>query len=102
MTRCSDSVAQPRFNTFPDRFQFAALAFILSAIGIYGVISYEVAQRTSEIGIRMALIQRAHVLGLILKQDVADPGWIGVGLLGALALTRFLSGLLLMSGRPIR
>ncbi len=75
---------------------FAALALLLASVGLYGVLSYDVAQRTSEIGVRMALgAQRAEVIGSIIGRalQLAVVG-IALGLAGALALTRVLSSVL--------
>jgi putative ABC transport system permease protein len=75
---------------------FAALAVILSAVGIYGVISYIAAQRTQEIGIRMALgAGRASVLRMVLSEAgrMALLG-VGIGLVTAFALTRLMSRIL--------
>ncbi len=91
----AQSVAQPRFVTLLLGI-FAALAVILAATGLYGVISYSVAQRTHEIGIRMALgAEKVDVLKMVLGQGLklALIG-VAIGIAGALALTRFLASLL--------
>ena len=79
---------------------FSAIAAVLASIGIYGVMSYSVAQRSRELGIRMALgAARPRVLTLVVGQGMALAG-IGIvlGLIAALALTRFLSSQLFSVG----
>jgi putative ABC transport system permease protein len=75
---------------------FAGFAVLLASLGVYGVMSYMVARRTHEIGIRMAIgAKQRDVLKLVLGQG-SRPTLIGlaIGVSGALALTRFLSTLL--------
>jgi len=75
---------------------FASLALLLTMIGLYGVISYLINQRTQEIGIRMALgAQAGDILRMILKQGLSMVFiGVGIGLLGAIGLTRVMSSLL--------
>jgi putative ABC transport system permease protein len=89
------TTATSRFDAWLFGF-LAGLALLLTAIGVYGLLSFSVARRTSEIGTRMALgASRANVLALVLKQGVTLIA-IGLvlGLVGALAATRFLATLL--------
>jgi predicted permease len=91
----ANSIATKRFSMILLSV-FAALALLLSAVGIYGVVSYLVGQRLREIGLRMALgAQRSDVLRMILGEG-AKMALIGVGfgLAGALALTRFIREML--------
>jgi putative ABC transport system permease protein len=91
----SDSLSLHRFSAALIAI-FAALALLLAAIGIYGVMSFTVSQRTQEIGIRMALgAQPATVRGMVLKHTLKlTLLGIALGLAGAFALVRFLDSLL--------
>jgi ABC-type antimicrobial peptide transport system permease subunit len=91
----SSSVAAPRFNAILLA-GFASLALLLAAVGIFGVISYSVAQRTQELGIRRALgADSLSVMRLVLTQglSLAAIGLL-IGLAGAFAVTRLLESLL--------
>ena len=93
--RLSLAVAQPRFFAFIVGF-FAALALLLAASGLYGLLSYTVAQRRGEIGIRMALgARRGDILGLVVRQGamLVAAGAV-VGLAGAAASSRVLESFL--------
>jgi putative ABC transport system permease protein len=79
---------------------FAAVALILATAGLYGVISFAVARRTREIGIRVAVgAPRRHVIGLVLRESL-QPAAVGlvIGLASALALSRLVAGLLYQMG----
>jgi len=91
----SRSVASTRFN-MTLLAAFAAVALVLTSVGLYGVISFSVSQATHEIGIRMALgAQAAHVLRLVVGQGfVLTVIGVIIGLAGAFGLTRFLKTLL--------
>lgn len=91
----SESVAQRRFNVVLLG-GFALVALVLAGIGIYGVMSYSVAQRTREIGVRIALGARSRdVLKLVLAHALGLTAiGLALGLIGAFALTRFLVTLL--------
>ena len=91
----ADSVASSRFNMILMTV-FAGVALIMASIGLYGVISYAVSQRTHEIGIRMALgASRPSVLGLVVRNGMtlALVG-AGLGVVASLGLTRLISSLL--------
>jgi putative ABC transport system permease protein len=86
------ALAQRRFNTLLLGL-FATLAVLISAVGLYGVISFSVGQRTHEFGIRMALgAARGDLIAMVLREGLSLVLiGIGIGLAGALVLTRFLS-----------
>lgn len=90
-----DSIADTRFETVLLG-SFGALAFVLTAVGLYGVISYMVLQRTREMGLRLALgANRGTILGMIVKSGVRLAGaGIGIGIVAALLLTRLIASLL--------
>jgi putative ABC transport system permease protein len=74
----------------------ALLALVLAAVGLYGVVSYAAAQRTRELGIRIALgASQQRVLGLVLRQGILLTAvGLGLGLMGAVAVRRLLAGML--------
>ena len=90
-----DTVAPRRFNTLVLTL-FSGIALMLAALGIYGVMAYSVAERTYEVGIRMALgAQKSDVLGLIMgKGVILTLIGVAIGLTIALALTRIMTTLL--------
>jgi putative ABC transport system permease protein len=96
----SASVAQPRFYMVLLA-AFAAIALLLAALGIYGVISYAVTQRTRELGIRVALgATRRKILTLVIRQGA----WLAVvgvviGVAASMALTRALSSMIFGVGK---
>jgi putative ABC transport system permease protein len=89
------SVSQPRFSSQLVAV-FAALALLLAAVGLYGLMAYSVTQRTNEIGIRMALgASRKNILQLVLRQgSLLALGGIGLGLIASVLVTRVLSSML--------
>ena len=95
----ASSLAGPRFNALLLSI-FAAVALLLTAVGIYGVIAYSVSQRTGEIGIRMALgALPSSIFRLVVGQAMTLVAIsIGIGLLGALAGTRLMRSLLFAVG----
>jgi putative ABC transport system permease protein len=93
--RLAESLAQPRFRTIVLG-AFAGLALLLAAIGIFGVLSQSVSQRTHELGIRMALgAEQGQVLWLVARQGMGLAlAGVAIGLVGALASDRLLISLL--------
>ena len=91
----SRTLARPRFNALLLS-MFAASALVLTAIGIYGVLAYSVAQRTNEIGIRIALgAAQSNIFKLVIGQAMTIVGVsVAIGLVGAFAATRLLNSLL--------
>src|SRR5262249_26719734 len=93
-TLVGNSISQPRFN-LTLLCIFGVIALMLSAAGIYGVMSYTVSQRNHEIGIRVALgAGSRHVLGMVLGQGMLMAGiGMGAGVIASLVLNRYLAGL---------
>ena len=93
--RLASSVAQPRFQTAFVA-SFGAVALILAALGVYGLLSHSVAQRRREIGVRLALgAQASQILVLVVRQGVPIVGvGVGFGLLAAAVLSRVMESIL--------
>ena len=89
------ALAQRRFNMLLTAV-FAGTALALAMIGLYGLLSYQVAQRTREIGVRLALgARRADVLAMIVRRGLLlTVAGLAIGAAGALGLSRFLKTLL--------
>jgi len=97
----SQAVSQPRFQAVLLSI-FAGIALLLTAVGLYGLLSYLVAQRTLEIGVRIALgAQRSSVLRMILNRGLVLAAiGVGVGVIVSMLLARLISGML-FGVRPI-
>jgi len=93
--RIEDSLARPRFHMLVGGI-FAAVALVLAVVGLYGVIAYTVAQRTHEIGVRIALgAKREDIRTLVVRGGLAPVGLgIALGIVGVLASARVLETLL--------
>jgi putative ABC transport system permease protein len=91
----SASVSEPRFRALLVA-AFAGIAIVLATVGIYGLISYSVTERTRELGIRMALGAQARqvVLPVLREGMTLALGGVAIGLAGSVAATRTLSGFL--------
>jgi putative ABC transport system permease protein len=95
----ADAQSRPRFLTILLTL-FSTLAFSIAVIGIYGVMSYTVARRKKEFGVRMALgAQSADVLKLVMRQGlIISCVGVAVGLVGAFLFTRFMTRVLYQVG----
>jgi predicted permease len=95
-----ENIASPKFNTVLLGV-FGGLALVLAAIGIYGVLSYTVTQRTYEIGLRMALgASHANVVKMVMRQALKLTAFgIAAGVVGALVTTRVLTSMLFQISR---
>jgi predicted permease len=94
------AAARPRFESLLVAC-FAAMALLLSAVGLYAVLSYMVVRRTGEIGVRMALgAQRADVLRMVLRRGLSlAAAGLAIGLAVSAVLTRYIESLLYRTGR---
>ncbi|MGH9826262.1 MAG: FtsX-like permease family protein, partial [Blastocatellia bacterium] len=94
-TILSDSISRPRFNMIL-LVSFGAIALLLAAAGIYGVMSYTVTQQSHEIGVRVALGARySNILATVMGKGLAlSAAGSAIGVAGALAFTRLMSGFL--------